>query len=195
MMIQTQAWSRLNQEPSAEPAGHSKKVCTGKAGVLVTQLISRHDPFFPPAGILSSVGAEWDDDCQAERGDQGEREREASLLNVAPIRVSKGVTRDALKSFLVPTNFEGCPYLSVPDLTGYWLESCPKFLLAGKLGKDVGKPGASNLDSEHHPGRLPDGVARDRADQHPVSRAGHAENVDCWINLGGLSYLLSMYSL
>ena len=35
MMIQTQAWSRLNQEPSAEPAGHSKKVWMGKAGVLI----------------------------------------------------------------------------------------------------------------------------------------------------------------
>ena len=51
-------------------------------------------------------------------------------------------------------------------------------LLAGKLGKDVGKPGASNLDSEHSPGRLPDGVARARADEDPVSRAGHAEKVD-----------------
>ena len=36
MIIQTQAWSRLNQEPSAEPAGHSKKVWIGKAGVLIT---------------------------------------------------------------------------------------------------------------------------------------------------------------
>ena len=51
-------------------------------------------------------------------------------------------------------------------------------LRAGKLGKYVGKPGASNLDSEHSPGRLPDGVARARADEDPASRAGHAEKVD-----------------
>ena len=51
-------------------------------------------------------------------------------------------------------------------------------LLAGKLGKDVGKPGASNLDSEHSPGRLPDGVARARADEDPASRAVHAEKVN-----------------
>ena len=49
------------------------------------------------------------------------------------------------------------------------------FLLAGKLGKDVGKPGASDLDSKHGPGRLPDGVALARADQNPTSRAGQAE--------------------
>ena len=48
-------------------------------------------------------------------------------------------------------------------------------LLAGKLGKDVGEPGAGNLDSEHRPGRLPDGVARACADQDPTSRAGQAE--------------------
>ena len=51
-------------------------------------------------------------------------------------------------------------------------------LLAGKLGKDVGKPGASNLDYEHRPGRLPDGVARARADEDSASRAVHAEKVD-----------------
>ena len=39
MMIQTQAWSRLSQEPSAEPAGHSKKVWMGKAGVLITKKV------------------------------------------------------------------------------------------------------------------------------------------------------------
>ena len=81
-MIQTQAWSRLNQEPSAEPAGHSKKVWTGKAGVLVTKKVRmggvrmkmrksnfRDDLFFQPAGILSSVSAKWSDDCQAKWGD------------------------------------------------------------------------------------------------------------------------------
>ena len=86
MMIQTQAWSRLNQEPSAEPAGHSKKMWIGKDGVLITknedeneneerwtfdqsnQLYLR-DNLFLPAGILSSVSAEWSDDCQAKRGD------------------------------------------------------------------------------------------------------------------------------
>ena len=39
MMIQTQAWSRLSQEPSAEPAGHSKKVWMGKAGVLIMKKV------------------------------------------------------------------------------------------------------------------------------------------------------------
>ena len=57
-------------------------------------------------------------------------------------------------------------------------------LLASKLGKDVGKPGAGNLDSEHRPGRLPDGVARARADQDPASRAVQAEQSgslkSCW---------------
>ena len=32
--IQSQAWSLISQEPSSEPAGHSKKVWAGKAGVL-----------------------------------------------------------------------------------------------------------------------------------------------------------------
>ena len=49
------------------------------------QQFLRDDLFFLPAGILSPVGAEWSDDCQAKRGDQGEGEGEASLLNVAPI--------------------------------------------------------------------------------------------------------------
>ena len=57
-------------------------------------------------------------------------------------------------------------------------------LLAGKLGKYVGKPGAGNLDPEHRPGRLPDGVARARADQDPASRAVQAEQggslKSCW---------------
>ena len=51
-------------------------------------------------------------------------------------------------------------------------------LLAGKLGKYVGKPGAGDLDPEHRPGRLPDGVARARADEDPASRAVHAEKVN-----------------
>ena len=57
-------------------------------------------------------------------------------------------------------------------------------LLAGKLGKYVGKPGAGNLDPEHRPGRLPDGVACARADQDPTARAVQAEQggslKSCW---------------
>ena len=59
------------------------------------------DNLFLPAGILSSVSAEWSDDRQAKGGDQGEGEREASLLDVAPIGRQQ-YFRDRL---------EACPYL------------------------------------------------------------------------------------
>ena len=45
MMIQTQAWSRLNQEPFSEPAGHSKNVCSGNAGVLLDRWVGKVEIF------------------------------------------------------------------------------------------------------------------------------------------------------
>ena len=45
MMIQTQAWSRLNQEPFSEPAGHSKNVCSGNAGVLLNSWVGKVEIF------------------------------------------------------------------------------------------------------------------------------------------------------
>ena len=45
MIIQTQAWSRLNQEPFSEPAGHSKNVCNGNAGVLLNRWVGKVEIF------------------------------------------------------------------------------------------------------------------------------------------------------
>ena len=53
-----------------------------------------------PARILRSVSAEWSYDCETDWGCQGERDREANFLNVAPESLQ-------LKQKLI----ESCPHL------------------------------------------------------------------------------------
>ena len=55
MMIQTQAWSRLNQEPFSEPAGHSKNVCSGNAGVLLDRWVGKVEIFLDIDVVQTSI--------------------------------------------------------------------------------------------------------------------------------------------
>ena len=108
--------------------------------------------FYSPARVLSSISAKGSDDRQTEWSEQGQREREANSLDVAP-----GIDR---RNKMYLTNY---------IVSGSNFESCSFHILAGELGEDVGEPGGDHLDGEHRQWRLQDRVVRARADQETTS--------------------------
>ena len=67
---------------------------------------------------------------------------------------------------------------------------------ACKLGKDVGKPGAGNLDSKNRPGRLPDCVACARANEETSSSGGQTEGiVQAFFVWDGISFKPAQHEL